>query len=206
MSSVSSRCLHPACCHRRLRERSQYVPASGGHPLCAQRQPYRPSLRRTVQCATAGKGFGSRAEPSPAAKKKADQKRKEEGWEIAAFLSDFPADRPTKPLFLDDGTAIMLYRALDGNVYCTNANSTAFQFPLTNAKVMQRGGKNAIESSLDGTVYDLESGKVLEWCPKNSLLRQLTGALKGNQPSVDIKTYRTQVDNDGAIYVKIKAG
>ena len=48
------------------------------------------------------------------------------------------ADRPTKPLFLDNGTAIMLYRALDGNVYCTNANSTAFQFPLTSAKIMQR--------------------------------------------------------------------
>lgn len=29
----------------------------------------------------------------------------------------------------------------------------------------------AVEVPLDGTVYDLATGKVLSWCPKNSLVR-----------------------------------
>ncbi|KAK9822950.1 hypothetical protein WJX74_008206 [Apatococcus lobatus] len=198
MSFVLGRCVQqPTCLHTSGRR-------FAGTPLLVLAQNRRKHFlsKGHVQCAKAGKGFGASSKPSPAAQKKAEQKRKEEGWETAARLSDFPADRPTKPLFLDDGTAIMLYRAVDGNVYCTNANSTAFQFPLTNARIMQREGKNVIESALDGTVYDLESGKVLEWCPRNNLLRQLTGALKGNQPSVDIKTYPTMVDDNGVVFVK----
>ena len=38
---------------------------------------------------------------------------------------------------------------------------------------------------LDGTVYDLETGKVLVWCPKNNPLRFVLGSLKVCQPTSD---------------------
>ena len=34
-----------------------------------------------------------------------------------------------------------------------------------------------MQSKLDGTVYSLETGGVLEWCPKNTLLRKILGRL-----------------------------
>jgi hypothetical protein len=35
--------------------------------------------------------------------------------------------------------AIVVYRLPDGRVYCSDANSTAFEFPLSNAKVITEG-------------------------------------------------------------------
>jgi hypothetical protein len=35
--------------------------------------------------------------------------------------------------------AIVVYRLPDGRVYCSDANSTAFEFPLSNAKVITDG-------------------------------------------------------------------
>jgi hypothetical protein len=35
--------------------------------------------------------------------------------------------------------AIVVYRLADGRVYCSDANSTAFEFPLSNAKVVTDG-------------------------------------------------------------------
>lgn len=43
-------------------------------------------------------------------------------------------------------------------------------------------GGPAAEVPLDGTVYDLETGKVLVWCPKNNPLRFVLGSLKVCQP------------------------
>ena len=34
-----------------------------------------------------------------------------------------------------------------------------------------------MQSKLDGTVYSLETGGVLEWCPKDTLLRKILGRL-----------------------------
>lgn len=85
--------------------------------------------------------------------------------------------------------AIVVYRLPDGRVYCSDANSTAFEFPLSNAKVIAEGafltggrltetrqrqgmhmklaccacpagGGPKVEVPLDGTVYDLETGNV----------------------------------------------
>ena len=39
-------------------------------------------------------------------------------------------------------------------------------------------GEPAVEVPLDGTVYDLDTGRVLEWCPKNNPIRMLLGSLK----------------------------
>lgn len=35
--------------------------------------------------------------------------------------------------------AIVVYRLPDGRVYCSDASSTAFEFPLSNAKVITDG-------------------------------------------------------------------
>lgn len=104
-------------------------------------------------------------------------------------------DRPTKAVVLKDKSVVMLYN-IDGDVYCSDANSTAFQYPLTHAKIVKgmripcmvdllpcprfsipevtmklssstkkctwcTGEEGpAVEVPLDGTIYDLESGKV----------------------------------------------
>jgi len=35
-----------------------------------------------------------------------------------------------------------------------------------------------VEVPLDGTVYDLDTGRVLDWCPRNNPVRMLLGSLK----------------------------
>ncbi len=46
--------------------------------------------------------------------------------------------RPTLPVILKDKSAVVLYKAADGDVYCSDANSTAFKFPLIDAKLLER--------------------------------------------------------------------
>lgn len=93
--------------------------------------------------------------------------------------------------------AIVVYRLPDGRVYCSDASSTAFEFPLSNAKIITDGaclrydihvdcidlpgniwffkcnfaitdGSPKIEVPLDGTVYDMETGKVGKSAGKSS--------------------------------------
>ncbi len=45
-------------------------------------------------------------------------------------------DRPTRAVVLKDKSVVMLYN-VDGDVYCSDANSTAFKFPLTHAKIVE---------------------------------------------------------------------
>lgn len=45
-------------------------------------------------------------------------------------------DRPTRAVVLKDKSVVMLYN-VDGEVYCSDANSTAFKFPLTHAKIVK---------------------------------------------------------------------
>ena len=87
--------------------------------------------------------------------------------------------------------------------FCSDANSTAYsallsglllqhcprqaekptccpaEYPLADASVFAswQGKGPAVQSKLDGTVYSLETGGVLEWCPKNTLLRKILGRL-----------------------------
>ncbi|KAL0043970.1 hypothetical protein WJX82_009949 [Trebouxia sp. C0006] len=110
-------------------------------------------------------------------------------------------DRPTRAVVLKDKSVVMLYN-VDGDVYCSDANSTAFKFPLTHAKIVKGETGPAVEVPLDGTIYDLETGKVLEWCPKNNLIRKVLGSIKSNQNPKKLKVYPAQVDDDGNISVK----
>ena len=59
----------------------------------------------------------------------------------------------------------------------------------------------AVEVTLDGTVYDLESGKVLSWCPKNSPVRSLLGGLKDKSEPVDLPVFPVQLRGN-KVFVK----
>lgn len=56
----------------------------------------------------------------------------ERGCKHAVHIQD---DRPTRAVVLKDKSVVMLYN-VDGEVYCSDANSTAFKYPLTHAKIV----------------------------------------------------------------------
>ena len=53
-----------------------------------------------------------------------------------------------------------------------------------------------MEVKLDGTVYELKTGKVVSWCPKNSLVRNVLGSLKDKEEPVDLPVYAVDVRGD----------
>lgn len=104
--------------------------------------------------------------------------------------------KPIKAIILDTGKAICLFK-VDATVYCTDANSTAYQYPLADASIIQlKNGQPAVEVKLDGTVYELKTGKVVSWCPKNSLVRNVLGSLKDKTEPVDLPVYAVDVRGD----------
>lgn len=52
---------------------------------------------------------------------------------------------------------------------------------------------------LDGTEYDLTTGEVIQWCPKNNLVRSMLGALKGAVDPIPLPVYPVKVEADGTI-------
>lgn len=48
--------------------------------------------------------------------------------------------------------------------------AASLQYPLADASILRVKGKPAVEVPLDGSVYDLATGKVLSWCPKNTVV------------------------------------
>lgn len=62
-------------------------------------------------------------------------------------------DRPTKAVVLKDKSVVMLYN-IDGDVYCSDANSTAFQYPLTHAKIVK--GMRMVDLSPCTNIRNLE--------------------------------------------------
>jgi nitrite reductase/ring-hydroxylating ferredoxin subunit len=51
-------------------------------------------------------------------------------------------------------------------------------------------------------VYDLATGKVLSWCPKNTLARQVLGGLKDKTEPQDLPVYPVQLRPGGKVAVK----
>lgn len=75
---------------------------------------------------------------------------------------------------------------------------------MIDGKILSEAGGPAIESPLDGTVYDLATGKVLKWCPsEGGLVRGLLGTLKKNAPAVDLKVYPAALREDGQLMVRL---
>lgn len=109
--------------------------------------------------------------------------------------------KPIKPIILATGKAIMLYR-VDGKIFCSDANSTAYQYPLADANILGLKSGPAVEVKLDGTTYDLATGKVLSWCPKNTAVRSVLGALKDRSEPVDLTVYPVKVEGK-KVFVKL---
>ena len=113
-----------------------------------------------------------------------------------SFLS-----KPIKAVILASGKAICLFKVRDA-IYCTDANSTAFKYPLSDAAIIETKTGPAVEVKLDGTVYDLSSGKVLSWCPKNNPFRSVLGSLKDKTEPEDLPVYPTRISGSN-VFVKI---
>ena len=45
--------------------------------------------------------------------------------------------KQTRAVILPDNSAIVLYRTQDDEVYCSDANSTAYKFPMIDANVIE---------------------------------------------------------------------
>lgn len=113
------------------------------------------------------------------------------------------------PVILANGLQLLLWR-LEGELFCTAVNSTAFQYPLLDAEVVQPvpAGATApvVRVKLDGTTYQLRDGKVLDWCPKEDSplsLRNVFAGLKTNTPPVPLPVYAVRATNAGVIEVFI---
>ena len=172
----------------------------------------------TTTTTTSQSGFGSSSKPSSTSSNKKAQRLTRfldgtdattitttpDGWielpdidPIQTFVS-----KPIKPIILATGKAICLYKVGD-SLFCSDANSTAYQFPLADANILGLKTGPAVECTLDGTVYDLASGKVLSWCPKNNLVRSVLGALKDKSEPIDLTVYPVRVVDNKKVLVKL---
>jgi hypothetical protein len=113
------------------------------------------------------------------------------------------------PVILANGLQLLLWR-LEGELFCTAVNSTAFQYPLLDAEVVQPvpAGATApvVRVKLDGTTYQLRDGKVLDWCPKEDSplsLRNVFAGLKTNTTPVPLPVYAVRTTSAGVIEVFI---
>ena len=105
---------------------------------------------------------------------------------------------------------VVLYRAPGGasSYFCSDANSTAFKYPMIDAKVEvdKDTGDVTAEVPFDGTVYVLNSkptpGAVKTWCPQNTAARRLLGTMKSKEDPVPLRMYPVRVVEGGRIEVK----
>jgi hypothetical protein len=71
---------------------------------------------------------------------------------VGVTTADF-VSKSTKPVVLANGDAIVVYKVGD-KYYCSDANSTAFRYPMVDAKVVvDKNGEPVAEVPFDGTVY-----------------------------------------------------
>ncbi|KAI8474048.1 MAG: hypothetical protein J3K34DRAFT_518543 [Monoraphidium minutum] len=139
-----------------------------------------------------------------AAAQAAAARTKGSDWAVVGKVDElFSAEKPARPVILPSGVKVCVYK-FGSKVFASQLESTAYQFPLFDAKVFQEGSRVIAEVPLDGTQYDLATGEVLKWCPgEGNMLRGVLGMLKSKQPSVPLKVYPTNVASDGTISVKL---
>lgn len=121
-----------------------------------------------------------------------------DGWFQVPDISvkDTFVSKPIKAVILESGRAICLFK-VNSTIYCTDANSTAFKYPLADASIIQlQNGNAAVEVKLDGTVYDLATGRVVSWCPKNNPIRSVLGSLKDKSEPEDLPVYPVDIRGD----------
>ena len=115
---------------------------------------------------------------------------------LANVNADF-GEKPTKALVLANGNFVLA--KWDDQVFCCDCNSTAYQFPLVDGELFYGPSGPAIRVPLDGTEYDLNTGDVITWCPRNNPVRQALGALKSAAEPVPLPVYKTRVDEQGNV-------
>ena len=151
---------------------------------------------------TAGPGGGSDSiagslEPAFAGQS-ASSKPTGKNWiEVGNVSADFQT-KPIKPLVLANGNFVLV--KWEDLVFCADCNSTAYQYPLIDGELFFGAGGPAIRVPLDGTEYDLTTGEVITWCPKNNPIRSLLGTLKGAAEPVPLPVYPVRVEADGSIF------
>ena len=113
--------------------------------------------------------------------------------------ADFDA-KPIKALVLANGNFCLV--KWEDQIFCVDCNSTAYQYPLIDAELFYGPAGPAIRSPLDGTEYDLTTGDVLVWCPKNNPVRAALGTLKAAAEPVALPVYAVEVDDaSGDVFV-----
>lgn len=166
------------------------------------------SQRRTTRCQA---GFGKASGEKKSSSKKGSKLAKyldvqptgvasvdTDGWFQVPDVSvkNTFVSKPIKAVILESGRAICLFK-VDSTIYCTDANSTAFKYPLADASIIQlKNGEPAVEVKLDGTVYELATGRVVSWCPKNNPIRSVLGSLKDKSEPEDLPTYPVDIRGD----------
>ena len=110
--------------------------------------------------------------------------------------------RRTKAVGLANGEGLMLYRETGTQrVFCSEASSTAFKFPMSDAELGERGGRPTATVPLERTSYFLDTGEVAEWCPGGNLLQNFFASLKRSSDPVPLKVFAVKIEEDGAIFV-----
>jgi nitrite reductase/ring-hydroxylating ferredoxin subunit len=151
---------------------------------------------------TAGPGGGSDSiagslEPAFAGQSKPSKPAGKNWIEVGNVSADFQT-KPIKPLVLANGNFILV--KWEDLVFCADCNSTAYQYPLIDGEIFFGAGGPAIRVPLDGTEYDLTTGEVITWCPKNNPIRSALGTLKGAAEQVPLPVYPVRVEADGKIF------
>ena len=97
----------------------------------------------------------------------------------------------------------MLY-FFDGQMYCSDASSTAFGFPLVDAKLSKGPNREPyVTVPFDGTKYNLQNGAVVEWCPKNNPFRAILGSLKSANDAKPLPVFDTVLTDEEEVFVKL---
>lgn len=145
------------------------------------------------------------AQPADPKQQQQQEAASADGWAVAGKSSElFTLERPNRAVILPSGIKLCVYK-FGNKVFASDLESTAYQFPLFDAKVFEDRGRMVAEVPFDGTQYDLTTGAVIKWCPREggNLLRGVLGALKSNQPPIPLKVYPVKVAADGTVSVKL---
>ncbi|KAG2454169.1 hypothetical protein HYH02_001204 [Chlamydomonas schloesseri] len=125
-------------------------------------------------------------------------------WFPLAKASDFAGDKKRKICELKGNKQVVVLHQYQDTIYAMNAYSTAYQYPLIDAKIEDGPDGPTITTPLDGTIYDLKTGKVIKWVPSDgSPIRGLLRTLKADVKPVPLPVYPVLVKTDGTVMVRL---
>ncbi|KXZ50122.1 hypothetical protein GPECTOR_18g96 [Gonium pectorale] len=125
-------------------------------------------------------------------------------WFHLADTSDFAGEKKRKIVELKGNKKTVVLHMYGDTLYAMDAFSTAYQYPLIDAKLEDAAEGPTITTPLDGTVYDLKTGKVITWCPSDgSPIRGLLRTLKSSVQPVPLPVYPVVVTAEGKVMVRL---